>query len=109
LANWQMTWQTDQPTTYRTIQLPIEQSNYPITRLPNYQISSLFPLRLHIDGELLAFLVQVAALDAERPGRLGDAMTVGIQLGQHDLTLECGNAIRERPASRRRPARQLTS
>src|SRR5258705_12543401 len=71
--------------------------------------SALPALRFHVDGELLAFLVQMAALDAERPSRLGDAVPVGTQLGQHDLALEGGDPVGERAAARRRPARQLTS
>jgi hypothetical protein len=39
-------------------------------------IGRLGSLRLQIDAQLLAFFVQMAALEPERPGRLGHAVAV---------------------------------
>ncbi|SRR6266446_6240981 len=58
--------------------------------------TSGFPLRLEIDPELLTLLIEVAALEAERAGGVGDAMAVRRELREHDFTLERVDAARER-------------
>src|SRR6266542_4289750 len=62
-------------------------------------------LRLEVDAKLQAFLVQVAALEAERASGLRRTVAVRDQFGEHDFAFEGGHALVEGPrrgAARRR-------
>ena len=41
-----------------------------------------------VDSQLLAFFIEVASLEAEGPGRLGDIAMVAVQLGEHRGTFK---------------------
>lgn len=48
-----------------------------------------------VDAELLAFLVEMAALEAEGAGGVGHVMVVALELGEKDFALEGFDALGE--------------
>jgi hypothetical protein len=54
---------------------------------------------LNVDAELLAFFVEVAALEAEGARGVGHVVMMAAQLGDEHIPLERFQALRQRPAS----------
>src|SRR5687768_14341101 len=90
-------WRTE----VRTPPAPQSRSAHPPLHQHRRLIGCLSSLRLQIDTQLLAFLIEMTALEPERARRLSHAVAVSRQLAKHSLTLEGGDAVGQRATARR--------
>src|SRR5205814_6282855 len=66
-----------------------------------YKVSLLLAHRPQVDPQLLALLVKVAALEAERPGRVGHVELMRLEFAQDLVALEGLDALGQGPRHRR--------
>src|SRR5436190_20923469 len=62
-----------------------------------YKVSLLLAHRPQVDPQLLALLVKVAALQAERPGRVGHVELMRLEFAQDLVALEGLDALAQGP------------
>src|SRR5690349_2269970 len=72
--------------------------------VPHPKATSLIPTPLplpsHLDTQLLALLIQVTTLKAERPCRVGDVVMLPTEFSENRFAFEAGHLLRQRSGIR---------